>query len=274
MDISTDTIQKIVMEKAIIFAPKALLAIVTLIVGLYIAGMVARLFEKLLNKKDVDVTVSTFLSTIIRVCLKAAVCLSVLGVLGVQTTSFIAVLGSIGLALGLALQGSLSNFAGGVLLIILKPFKTGDVIEAQGCVGKVESISIVYTKLRTPDNRILTIPNGPLANGVINNITSQKTRRVDFTFGVGYGDDLKKAKEVILDTIKSDTRIINDPAEPFIAVSALADSSVNFVVRVWTKSEDYWGVHFDGIENVKLALDKNGISIPFPQRDVHVIKDL
>ncbi len=274
MNISTDSIQKLLMEKAVVLAPKILLALVTLVVGLYIAGMLGRLFEKGLQKKKVDTAVSHFLSGIVSICLKAAVCLSFLGILGVQTTSFIAVLGSVGLAFGLALQGSLSNLAGGVLLIILKPFRAGDVIEAQGCIGKVESITIVYTKLRTPDNRILTIPNGPLANGVINNITSQPTRRVDFTFGVGYGDDLKKAKEVILNTIKKDPRVISEPAEPFIAVSALADSSVNFVVRVWTKSDDYWGVHFDGIENVKIALDENGISIPFPQRDVHVIKDL
>ncbi|ATH06642.1 mechanosensitive ion channel protein MscS [Halobacteriovorax marinus] len=273
MNSSIDNIQKILMEKAVAFAPKLALALITLIIGLYIANFVTKLFTKALGKKKVDTAASYFLSAIIGICLKVAVCLSVLGILGVQTTSFIAVLGSVGLAFGLALQGSLSNLAGGVLLILLKPFKAGHVIEAQGVIGKVESISMVYTKLRTPDNRILTIPNGPLANGVINNITSQSTRRVDFTFGVGYGDDLKKAKEVIFKTITSDSRVLSEP-EPFIAVSALADSSVNFVVRVWTKSDDYWGVNFDGIENVKLALDENGISIPFPQRDVHVIKDL
>lgn len=270
---NTESLQNMIMSKGVALAPKIILAIVTLIVGLYIAGIIKKVFIKTLQKKDVDAAVQNFLGSVVGVLLKVAVCLSVLGILGVQTTSFIAVLGSVGLAVGLALQGSLSNLAGGVLLITLKPFRSGHVIEAQGVVGTVESISMVYTKLRTPDNRILTIPNGPLANGVINNISSQSTRRVDFTFGVGYGDDLKKAKEVIFNTIKNDSRVLSEP-QPFIAVSELADSSVNFVVRVWSKSEDYWGVHFDGIENVKLALDESGISIPFPQRDVHVIKDL
>ncbi|WP_372655531.1 mechanosensitive ion channel family protein [Halobacteriovorax sp.] len=274
MDFSADNIQQIIMEKALLYAPKLFLALVTLFVGLYLAGILKKVFKKLLSKKKVDTAVSQFLTGILSACLKVAIFLSVLGILGVQTTSFIAVLGSVGLAFGLALQGSLSNFAGGVLLITLKPFKSGDVIEAQGVVGKIESISMVYTKLRTPDNRIITIPNGPLANGVINNITSQSTRRVDLTFGVGYGDDLKKAKDIIINTIKKDPRVLSEPAEPFIAVSALADSSVNFVVRVWTTSDDFWGVHFDALENVKLALDENGISIPFPQRDVHIIKDL
>ncbi len=273
MDFSTDNLQQVIMENAVEYAPKLVLAVLTLIVGLYLSGFLKTLFKKLLSKKKVDKAVSQFLVGILNACLKVAVFLSVLGILGVQTTSFIAVLGSVGLAFGLALQGSLSNFAGGVLLITLKPFKSGDFIEAQGVSGTIESITMVYTKLRTPDNRIITIPNGPLANGVINNITSQPTRRVDLTFGIGYGDDLKKAKDIIINTIKKDSRVLSEPAEPFIAVSALADSSVNFVVKVWTASENYWGVHHDSLESVKLALDENGISIPFPQRDVHLIKD-
>jgi small conductance mechanosensitive channel len=245
------------------------LALVTLILGLGVASWVTKLVSKALTRKNVDISLAKFLSSIVGVLLKVVVFLSVLGILGIKTTSFIAILGSAGLAVGLALQGSLSNFAGGVLIIILKPFKVGDVIEAQGHVGCVDEVNIFVTKLKTPDNKVILIPNGPLANGSIVNITAEPTRRVDFTFGVGYGDDLRKAKEVIQKTILADSRVLQDPA-PFIAVSELADSSVNFVVRVWAKTEDYWGVYFDGLENVKLALDENQISIPFPQTDLYI----
>lgn len=251
------------------FAPTLVLAAVTLIIGLFLAKALGNIVAKSLSQKSVDPSLGKFLASITSTTFKIVVFISVLGILGIKTTSFIAILGSAGLAIGLALQGSLSNFAGGVIILLLKPFRVGDVITAQGFTGSVESINVFTTKLKTPDNKVIYIPNAPLANGAITNISEEKTRRVDFTFGIGYGDNLKDAKNIILNTIKADSRVLQEPA-PFIAVSELADSSVNFVVRVWTKAEDYWGVHFDGIENVKLALDENKISIPYPQTDIHV----
>jgi small conductance mechanosensitive channel len=189
--------------------------------------------------------------------------------LGVQMTSFIAILGAAGLAVGLALQGSLANFAGGVLLLLFKPFKVGDFIEAQGFSGSVNAIQVFNTVLKTPDNKTIIIPNGNLSNGAITNFTAEKNRRVDWTFGIGYSDDIKKAKEILVQLIKSDPRILDEP-EAMVALSELGDSSVNFVVRAWVKLEDFWGVYFDIQEKVKLTFDEQGISIPFPQRDVHV----
>jgi small conductance mechanosensitive channel len=193
-----------------------------------------------------------------------------LGQLGIQTTSFIAILGAAGLAIGLALQGSLSNFAAGFLMIIFRPFKVGDFIEGAGVAGVVEEIQIFTTKLKTGDNKIIIVPNAKLSGDNITNYSAQETRRVDMTVGVAYSADLSKVREVLLDIISKDTRILAEPA-PLVAVAELADSSVNFVVRVWTKTGDYWGVKFDATETIKNRFDAEGIGIPFPQRDIHIV---
>jgi small conductance mechanosensitive channel len=188
---------------------------------------------------------------------------------GIATTSFVAILGAAGLAIGLALQGSLANFAGGVLILLFKPFKVGDYIEAQGYSGTVNEIQIFNTILKSLDNKTIIIPNGNLSNDCITNYSTEPLRRVDFVFGIGYEDDIKKAKEVLLTIIKSDSRVLKEP-EPFVSIGELGDSSVNFTVRVWCNKEAYWDVYFDMFEKVKLEFDKQGISIPFPQRDVHL----
>ena len=251
------------------YAPKLVLAIVTLIVGLFVIKAVVRFLGRGMERRSVEPTLRPFLSGLTSALLKIALLVSVAGMVGIQTTSFIAVLGAAGLAVGLALQGSMSNFAGGVLLLIFKPFKVGDVVEAQGFLGSVSEIGILNTVMKTGDNRTIIIPNGPLAGGAMVNFSAEPTRRVDFVFGIGYQDDIQKARETLNAEIVKDKRIFNDPA-PMIVVGELADSSVNLTVRVWCKSEDYWGIFFDLQEHVKNAFDSNGISIPFPQRDVHL----
>ena len=195
--------------------------------------------------------------------------ISVVSMLGVATTSFIAVLGAAGLAIGLALQGSLANFAGGVLIALFKPFVAGDVIDAQGFLGKVEKIEIFNTIIKTPDNQKVILPNGPLSNGPITNVTAEPIRRVDMVFGIGYDDDIKKAQGILLEIARNNTKVLKDPA-PQVRVGELADSSVNFKVRPWCKTEDYWDVYFDITEEVKKRFDSEGVSIPYPQTDVHL----
>ena len=249
--------------------PNLILALVVLIIGFWIIKLISKGTDKTLDKAKIEESLKRFLLSLINIALKALLLISVASMLGVATTSFVAVLGAAGLAVGLSLQGSLSNFAGGVLIILFKPFKVGDVIDAAGHIGSVHSIQVFNTILKTPDNKTIIIPNGSLSNGSITNYTMEDHRRVDMTFGIGYGDDIKKTKAVLQSLIKADKRIFTDP-EPMIVVSELGDSSVNFAVRVWTKTSDYWGVFFDMQEKVKLEFDKEGISIPFPQRDVHM----
>ena len=252
------------------YAPKLLLAILTLIVGMYIINVFVRFLKKTMKKREVDPSLIPFTASLANVVLKAMLLISVASMVGIQTTSFIAVLGAAGLAIGLALQGSLANFAGGVLILLFKPFKVGDAIEAQGFLGTVKGIQIFNTVLNTFDNKRIIIPNGAIASGAITNYTAEDIRRVDMEFGIGYGDDIKKAKQLLAKLVAEEERVLHEPAEPFIAVKELGESSVNFVVRVWAKSENYWGIYFDMQENVKLTFDKEGISIPFPQRDVHL----
>ncbi|MDP8240563.1 MAG: mechanosensitive ion channel [Candidatus Hatepunaea meridiana] len=254
-----------------LYAPKLLLAILTLIIGSWAIKILVKVLRKSMRSMDVDVSMRRFLLSIVSILLKVVLLISVMSMIGVQMTSFIAILGAAGLAVGLALQGSMSNFAGGVLITLFKPFKVGDVIEAQGYIGSVHEIQIFNTILKTPDNKTIVIPNGGLSNGSLTNYSSEPTRRVDLTIGIGYDDDIKKAKEVIDGLIEKDTRILKEPA-PFIRVAELGDSSVNFAVRVWCNSADYWNIFFDLTEQIKLAFDTNGISIPFPQSDVHVYK--
>jgi small conductance mechanosensitive channel len=222
-----------------------------------------------MNKRQVDPTVISFVANLTYIALLVFVVLAALGQLGIQTTSFIAVIGAAGLAIGLALQGSLANFAAGFLMIIFRPFKVGDYIEGAGTAGTVEAIQIFTTQLRTPDNKTVIIPNGSLTSDNITNWSVKGTRRVDLVMGIGYEDDIDKAKSIMGDILAKDERVLKDPP-PQIAVVELADSSVNFVVRPWVKAEHYWAVHFDTTEAIKKSFDAQGISIPFPQRDVHM----
>jgi small conductance mechanosensitive channel len=258
-------------DTLILYAPKLVLAILVLILGLWIVKLISKGVNKLMKKQDIDASLRPFLTGLLSAILKIMLVISVIQMIGVQMTSFVAILAAVGFAVGLALSGTLQNFAGGVMILIFRPFKIGDVIEAQGHVGSVKEIQIFNTIMKTPDNKTIIIPNAPLSTGSMVNYSTEENRRVDFTFGIGYDDDIDKAKEVLSALIKADSRIFTDPA-PFIAVSELADSSVNFVVRVWSKASDYWGIYFDMNEAVKKEFDKQKISIPYPQTDVHLHK--
>jgi len=247
------------------------MAIVVFIVGRFVAKGLVKVLERLLVRAKVDPMLVDFIGSIASAGLLLFVIIASLDRLGVDTTSLIAMLGAAGLAVGLALQGSLQNFASGVLLIIFRPFQVGNFIEAGGIAGTVEKITIFNTIMLTPDNREIIVPNGAVYGGTITNISARATRRIDMVFGIGYGDDIKKAKELLKQAMESDERILKDPA-PMVALAELADSSVNFVVRPWVKAEDYWAVKFEFTEKIKLAFDDNGVSIPFPQMDVHTDK--
>ncbi|MEW5925581.1 MAG: mechanosensitive ion channel domain-containing protein [Candidatus Zixiibacteriota bacterium] len=247
-------------------------AILIFVIGRMVIGIITRILKRAFEKKATDTTLAKFVISLARIILLVVVVLASLSTIGVETTSFIAILGAAGLAVGFALQGSLSNFAAGIMLIIFRPFETGHYIEAGGSAGSVESIRIFNTALKTPDNKIVIVPNSAITGGNIINYSAEDTRRIDMVFGVGYGDDIKKAKDVMEGIINADTRILKNPA-PTVRVVELGDSSVNFAVRPWVKTADYWAVYFDLMENIKMALDANGISIPFPQRDVHLYQE-
>lgn len=253
------------------YAPKLLGGIIVLIVGLWITKLITKGFGKSLEKSSMDQSLVPFLRSVVNIVLKALVAITVMGMLGIEMTSFVAIIGAAGLAVGLALSGTLQNFAGGVIILILKPFKLGDFIEAQGFSGTVKEITIFATMLNTPDKKLVIVPNGPLSTGALINYSAEDLRRVDWTFGIAYGDDMHVFKKAINDFIADDTRILKDPA-PFIGLAALADSSVNFTVRVWTDTPDYWGVFFDMNEKVYTKFPEYNLNIPFPQMDVHVQK--
>ena len=239
--------------------------------GRMVVGLLMRGLKKMMQAQDVDVTLQTFVANLVRMVLLVFVIIAAISALGIQTTSFIAILGAAGLAIGLALQGSLSNFASGVLIVMFRPYKVGDFVEAAGISGVVEEVQILTTVLKTGDNKKVIVPNGQIMDSVITNYSANDQRRVDMVVGVSYGDDLDKVRSTLEQLVAADERILDDPACT-IAVSALADSSVNFVVRPWVKSADYWGVMFDLTEAIKKRFDKEGISFPFPQRDVHLYK--
>lgn len=244
------------------------LAIVIFVIGRIATKIVTGIIRTLLFKAKMDEILVNFVCSIIRTALLLFVIIASLNQLGVDTTSLIALLGAAGLAVGLALQGSLQNFASGVMLIVFRPFKAGDFVEAGGVSGTVEKISIFSTQMKTGDNREIIVPNGKIYGDTITNFSARETRRIDMVFGIGYDDDIKKAQSILRDIANSDDRILKDP-ETLVAVSELADSSVNFVVRPWVKSGDYWAVKFDFTEKVKQAFDEQGVSIPYPQMDVH-----
>ncbi|MEQ8552358.1 MAG: mechanosensitive ion channel [Cyclobacteriaceae bacterium] len=254
------------------YGPKIVLAIITLIVGLWIIKLLSRAVRKILTKREFDPSLTPFLVTLLNIALKAALIVSVIDMVGIEVTSFIAIIGAAGLAVGLALQGTLQNFAGGVIILILKPFKVGDVIDAKGYMGTVKEIQIFYTILNTFDKKVVYVPNGALANSDMTNLSKEDDRRNEWKFGIGYGDDVDKAKEVIQKLIDADDRILKDP-EPFIALHSLGDSSVNLVVRTWSKADNLWPVYFEMNEKVYKEFPKHGLNIPFPQMDVHVHND-
>jgi small conductance mechanosensitive channel len=244
-------------------------AILFLIIGFWLVKIIVNQTSKVLLKRNIDAGLVTFMKSFFGIALKILIVISVMGMVGIQMTSFIAILGAAGLAVGLAFQGTLSNFAGGVMLLIFKPFKVGDFIEAQGYSGTVSEIQIFNSILKTVDNKTIIIPNGAIANGSMVNYTAQLTRRVDWKFGVAYGTDYKHVKQIITDIIINDPRVLKDPAL-FIGLAEMADSSINIVARAWTKTEDYWDVMLDVNEKIYYTFNKEGIEIPFPQMDVHI----
>lgn len=245
-----------------------LLAAVIFIAGRFLISVINRLVVQMMERRKIDATIQSFLRSFINILLTILLLISVVSALGVNTTSFAALLASAGVAIGMALSGNLQNLAGGLIILLFKPYKVGDYIDAQGISGTVKEIQIFHTVLTTPDNKIIYVPNGSLSSGSVTNYSLSALRRVDWTIGVEYGTEIEKVRQTALDLIKKDSRILIDPA-PFIALSALADSSVNITIRVWTKNEDYWGVFFDMNQNIYEVFNKEGIAFPFPQVTVH-----
>lgn len=271
MEINVNTLLDQLSNIILTYGPKLIGGILVWIIGSYVIRILMRSFSKVMDKRNTDASLKPFLLSLTGVLLKTMLAISVLGMLGVQMTSFIAILGAAGLAVGMALSGTLQNFAGGVIILLFKPFKVGDYINAQGHAGIVKEIQIFNTIMLEVDNKTVIIPNGPLSTGSMVNYSTEPTRRVDFTFGIAYGDSIDKARKILLQLFKEDKRILTDPA-CFVGLSEMADSSVNLTARAWVKGEDYWGVFFDINEKTYNAFNAEGISIPFPQMDVHLQK--
>lgn len=258
------------LEKAISFGIKVLAAILIYLIGAWLIKKIKGMLKRIFDKKGTDAAIASFTMSIVSIALTIILIIVTIGTLGIDTTSFAALLAGGGMAIGMALNGTVQNFAGGIMILIFKPFKSGDYIEAQGFAGTVSEVTITSTKLTTVDNRIIIIPNGALSNGTINNYSDQKFRRVDLTVDVEYGTSSDAVKAVLHSIVKEDARILSEPAEPFIALSSLKDSSIQFTMRLWVISSDYWGVYFDTTEKVYNELPKNGINFPFPQLDVNI----
>ena len=261
-----------IIELLTVFGFKILAAIIVFLVGNWVAKWIRGIIQNFMEKRQLEATVTGFVSSLSYYAMITFVVIVALGQLGVRTASFVAIIGAAGLAVGLALQGSLSNFASGVLLVIFRPFKVGDFVEAGGVAGVVNSIEIFYTILKSPDNKKIIVPNSNIMAGNIINYSAFPIRRVDLVFGIGYKDDIDQAKQIIWDTLNQDDRILQDPPA-IVSVCELADSSVNFAVRPWVNGADYWNVFFDTTETIKKQFDAVGISIPYPQRDVHVYEE-
>lgn len=247
-------------------------ALLIVVIGFWLARILSRGLERLLKARKTDPGLITFLRSLTAIGIKILVLISAVTQLGVEMTSFVALLGAAGLAIGMAFSGTLSNFAGGVMILFFKPFKVGDFVDLGGEQGTVQEIQIFNTILSTTDNKTIIMPNGPVANGVITNFTKADKRRVDWSFGIAYGDDLKQAKDLLNSFISEDPRILDEPA-PFVGLGELADSSVNITVRAWVKTDDYWNVFFDMNERVYTEFDKVGLNIPFPQLDVNLVNN-
>jgi len=269
MDISQESLNHIMENYVYTYSLNITFAIIIFLVGKWISKILVKLVKKLLIKSKLETVLVDFVSGMLKSLLILFVIIASLGQLGIDTTSLIALIGAAGLAVGLSLQSSLQNFASGVMLILFRPFTAGNFVEVAGISGTVEKISVFSTILKTGDNKEITVPNGAIYSGVITNYSAKPTRRIDMVFGIGYGDDIKLAKEVMVNLLNKDERIHAEPS-PLVAVSELADSSVNFVVRPWVNSADYWSVKFELTEKIKLAFDEKGISIPYPQFDVHL----
>ncbi len=246
-------------------------ALLTLIIGFWLAGWLTRLAKRAMERRNLDPTIRPFLASMLNVGLKVLVLLTVAGMFGIETTSFIAIFSALAFAIGLALQGNLGHFASGILILVFKPFRVGDFIVTQGYSGTVKEIQVFHTLLTTLDNRIIIIPNGAITSGPIENLTSPEERKVDMTFGIGYNDDIDKARSVLDQIIQNTPNVLLDKGYD-ILVKELGDSSVNFAVRVWCKTEHYWGIYFHMQEQVKKEFDKAGVGIPFPQMDVHLFR--
>ena len=268
-NVSLDVFLAKMIDLGISVGSKILLAIVVFLVGRWIVRRLNKLLAKILEKRHVEASLSTFVKSLVNITLTLLLIIVVIGVLGIETSSFIALFASAGVAIGMALSGTLQNFAGGVMILLFKPFKVGDTIEAQGQSGTVREIQIFNTILATPDNKIIIIPNGGLSTGLMKNYSREATRRVDWEFGIAYGDDYTKAKAVIARLLDADGRVLKDPAY-FIALTSLGESSVNIVVRAWVNAGDYWGVYFDMNEKVYKTCAEENLNIPFPQLDVHL----
>ena len=270
-NVSLDVFLTKMIDLGISVGSKILLAIVVFLVGRWIVRRLNKLLAKILEKRHVEASLSTFVKSLVNITFSLLLIIVVIGVLGIETSSFIALFASAGVAIGMALSGTLQNFAGGVMILLFKPFKVGDTIEAQGQSGTVREIQIFNTILATPDNKIIIIPNGGLSTGLMKNYSREATRRVDWEFGIAYGDDYTKAKAVIARLLDADGRVLKDPAY-FIALTSLGESSVNIVVRAWVNAGDYWGVYFDMNEKVYKTFAEENLNIPFPQLDVHLHK--
>ena len=269
----TEKILDKITSLALEYGPKLVGAILVLIIGSWIIKILMKSLTKILDRQKIDDSLKPFLRSVFGILLRVMLIISVLGMVGVQMTSFIAILGAAGLAVGMALSGTLQNFAGGVMILLFKPFRVGDLLEAQGYKGIVQEIQIFNTIMKTPDNRTIIVPNGGLSNSSMVNFSNGDMTMVEWTFGIAYGDSAEKAKEVLKKLVDADSRLLTKPDPPSIVLSSLGDSSVNFTVRSWIKVSDYWGAYFEMNENVYNTFAKEGLSIPFPQMDVHLYKN-
>jgi small conductance mechanosensitive channel len=270
---NTEKILTQLTDLAVQYGPKLLGAIVVLFVGIWVINIITKGFEKFMIKSKMDKSLIPFLRGLVNVTLKILLVVSVMGMVGIQMTSFVAILGAVGLAVGMALSGTLQNFAGGVIILIFKPFKAGDFIEAQGHSGVVSEIQIFNTILKTADNKTIIIPNGGLSTSSMTNYSTEKYRRVDFTFSVAYGESVDKGKAILRRIIKEDTRILNEPAVPFVEIAEMDTTSVKLAVRVWVNAADYWDVFFSVQHNVYNSFNDENICAPYPQMDVRLVGD-
>ncbi len=268
-NMSSEQIIDFAVKNLLTITAKILIALLIYFVGRFLIKRLVKIIKVILDKRGVEDSLSSFAISFVKIAMMLLIVIMIVGVLGIDTSSFVAIFASLGIAIGMALSGTLQNFAGGVLILMLKPFKVGDFIETQGQTGSVREIKLFNIMLSTPDNKMIIIPNGGIANNIINNYSHETTRRVDWSFGIGYGDDYDKAKELLEQMILADKRILKDP-EYLIVLGALANSSVNITVRAWAKTEDYWDVFFDMNEQVYKTFSAQGINIPFPQMDVHL----
>lgn len=270
---SADEIKQVVTTFVMSFSIKLVKVLLIWFVGRWVLKRVVNFLKRIMEKHIDNVSVRSFIISIIDVVVMILLILMIIGVLGIDTSSFIAIFASAGVAIGMALSGTLQNFAGGVMILLFRPFKVGDFIEAQGVSGSVKEIQIFNTVITTPDNKVLLLPNGPVSTGIINNYSREPLRRVDFTFSISYGDDFEKAKKVLLALVADDKRVLNEPAAPFVELGALAASSIDITVRLWCKQEDYWGIKFDLNKKVYETFPKEGLNFPFQTLTVNVTKE-